>query len=56
MAVAGRIFLDTSVLLAGLVELGETSLAAGRILDAVKSGRVKVPYTAWPCCLEFDSG
>ncbi len=55
MAVAARTFLDTSVLLAGLVELGETSAPAERVLDGVSSGRVKNPCTAWHCCLEFYS-
>ncbi len=55
MAVTARPFLDSSVLLAGLIELGETSLPAERILDAVKSGRLKHPCTAWHCCLEFYS-
>jgi predicted nucleic acid-binding protein len=55
MAVTARHFFDTSVLVAGLIELGETPLPAERILDAVKSGRLKHPCTAWHCCLEFYS-
>lgn len=55
MAVDGPVFLDTSVLLAGLVEMGDASLAADRILDAVASGAVRRPQTAWHCCLEFYS-
>lgn len=55
MAVADRVFLDTSVLLAGLIELGDESSAADRILDDVASGRIQSPLTAWHCCLEFYS-
>lgn len=55
MAVAGPVFLDTSVLLAGLIELGDQSLAADRILDDVASGTIETPLTAWHCCLEFYS-
>jgi predicted nucleic acid-binding protein len=55
-AAAGRpIFFDTSVLLAGLVELGDQSLASGRILDAISRGSIGHPMTAWHCCLEFYS-
>lgn len=50
-----RVFFDTSILLAGLVELGDASLPASRILDAVASGKVLAPLTAWHCCLEFYS-
>ena len=55
MAVEGPVFFDTSVLLAGLVELGDTSVAADRILDAIARGAVRQPQTAWHCCLEFYS-
>ncbi len=55
MALAGRTFLDTSVLLAGLVEMGDGSAAAISILDAVAGGAVPRPLTAWHCCLEFYS-
>lgn len=55
MAVADRVFLDTSVLLAGLIELGDDSAAADRILDDVASGTILSPLTAWHCCLEFYS-
>jgi len=53
--VEGPVFFDTSILLAGLVELGEASLPASRILDAIVSGTVGTPVTAWHCCLEFYS-
>lgn len=55
MAVGPRAFFDTSVLLAGLIELGEGSLAADRILDDVAGGVIERPMTAWHCCLEFYS-
>ena len=49
------LFLDTSVLLAGLIELGPHSTAAHLVLHAVAEGRVKRAATAWHCCLEFFS-
>jgi toxin FitB len=55
MAVKAKTFFDTSILLSGLIELGEGSAAAGRILDAVASGDLPKPLTAWHCCLEFYS-
>jgi predicted nucleic acid-binding protein len=51
----GPVFVDTSVLLAGLVELGDHSLAPSRILDAIARGSIRHPLTAWHCCLEFYS-
>jgi predicted nucleic acid-binding protein len=55
VALADRTFLDTSVLLAGLVEMGDASSAAASILDAVADGTLRRPFTAWHCCLEFYS-
>jgi predicted nucleic acid-binding protein len=55
VALDDLIFFDTSVLVAGLIEMGDTSLAADRILDAVKTRRVSRPVTAWHCCLECYS-
>lgn len=55
MALAGPVFFDTSILLAGLVEMGDASLPAGRILDDIARGAVPQPLTAWHCCLEFYS-
>jgi predicted nucleic acid-binding protein len=46
-------FLDTSVLLAGLVDFGPQSVAAQRILLAVAEDRLPGVTTAWHCCLEF---
>jgi len=53
MAVATRPFFDTSVLLAGLVDVGPASAAAQQAMDAVAEGRIEGACTAWHCCLEF---
>ena len=54
MAIApARAFFDTSVLLAGLIELGPPSEPAQEIMAAITAGRVRRPHTAWHCCLEF---
>ena len=49
------VFLDTSVLLAGLVDLGPQSAPAQRIMHAVAEKAIQSPGTAWHCCLEFYS-
>jgi predicted nucleic acid-binding protein len=49
------VFLDTSVLLAGLVDFGPQSAPAQSLLHAVAEKRVTAPATAWHCCLEFFS-
>ena len=46
-------FFDTSVLIRGLVLLGEPDAAALRIFDAIGEGKLGEPQTAWHCCLEF---
>ena len=48
-------FLDTSVLVAGLVDFGPQSAPAQLLLHAVSEKRVTAPATAWHCCLEFFS-
>lgn len=48
-------FLDTSVLLAGLIDFGPQSAPAQSLLHAVAEKRVTTPATAWHCCLEFYS-
>jgi predicted nucleic acid-binding protein len=48
-------FLDTSVLLAGLVDFGPQSAPAQSILHAVAETQVTGVGTAWQCCLEFFS-
>jgi predicted nucleic acid-binding protein len=55
MALADVVFFDTSVFVAGLIEMGDASLPADRILDAVARRRISRPITAWHCCLEFYS-
>src|SRR3954454_17919505 len=49
------IFLDTSVLLAGLIELGPQSTPAHLLLHGVAERRIAPACTAWHCCLEFFS-
>jgi len=49
------VFLDTSVLLAGLIDFGPQSAPAQSLVHAIAEGRVKEPGTAWHCCLEFFS-
>jgi len=48
-------FLDTSVILTGLIDFGARSAGAQRLFDAIAAGRLGRPRTAWPCCLEFYS-
>ncbi len=48
-------FLDTSVLLAGLVDFGPQSAPAQALMHEVAERRVDAPATAWHCCLEFFS-
>ena len=48
-------FFDTTVLLAGLIDMGEVSVAGQAAMTAVAEARVKQPVTAWHCCLEFYS-
>ena len=49
------VFLDTSVLLAGLIDLGPQSAPAQSLMHAVAEKQVAGPATAWHCCLEFFS-
>lgn len=53
MALVTPVFLDTSVLLGGLIDMGPSSDPAQAILDAIASGKVRSAHTAWHCCLEF---
>ena len=50
-----NVFLDTSVLLAGLVDFGPQSAPAQSLLHAVAEKQVTGAGTAWHCCLEFFS-
>ena len=49
------VFLDTSVLLAGLIDFGPQSAPAQTVMHAIAEERVAKPATAWHCCLEFFS-
>lgn len=49
------VFLDTSVLLAGLIDFGPRSAPAQSLMHAVAEKRLTSPATAWHCCLEFYS-
>ena len=52
---AVTVFLDTSVLVAGLIDFGPQSAPAQSLLHAVAEKQVPAPATAWHCCLEFFS-
>jgi len=52
---AVTVFLDTSVLLAGLIEFGPQSAPAQSLLHAVAEKQLPGAATAWHCCLEFFS-
>jgi predicted nucleic acid-binding protein len=52
---AVTVFLDTSVLLAGLVDLGPQSAPAQSVLHAIAERQLTDIATAWHCCLEFFS-
>ena len=52
---AVEVFFDTSVLLAGLIDLGPQSGPAQSVLHAVAEKTIRAPGTAWHCCLEFFS-
>jgi predicted nucleic acid-binding protein len=53
MAALKALFFDTSVLIAGVLDLGPASEPAQRIMTAVAAGALGRPRTAWHCCLEF---
>ncbi len=52
---AVTVFLDTSVLVAGLVDFGPQSAPAQSLLHAVAERQITGAGTAWHCCLEFFS-
>lgn len=52
--VARRIFVDTSVFVRGLIEIGPDD-DASQFLDVIAEGRLGQGHTAWHCCLEFYS-
>lgn len=51
----GPHFLDTSVLLPGLIDFGPSAEPAQRIMAAIADEFIPRPHTAWHCCLEFFS-
>jgi predicted nucleic acid-binding protein len=53
--VAVKVFLDTSVLLAGLVDFGPQSAPAQTLLHGVAERKIADVHTAWHCCLELFS-
>jgi predicted nucleic acid-binding protein len=53
--VAVKVFLDTSVLLSGLIDFGPQSAPAQSVMHAVAERQLPTPLTAWHCCLEFYS-
>jgi predicted nucleic acid-binding protein len=55
VALVTPVFLDTSVLIAGLIDFGPSSADAQCILDAIFNRSTDCYQTAWHCCLEFYS-
>ena len=55
MATLTPAFFDTSILVAGLMEIGEASEYPQRIVTAIAAGQIRRAVTAWHCCLEFYS-
>jgi predicted nucleic acid-binding protein len=49
------VFLDTSVLLSGLIYLGPQSAPAQSLMHLVADKKIKSAASAWHCCLEFYS-
>jgi predicted nucleic acid-binding protein len=50
-----NVFLDTSVLVAGLIDFGPQSSPAHSLLHGVAEKTAGPASTAWHCCLEFYS-
>jgi predicted nucleic acid-binding protein len=55
MALGSSSFLDTSVLLGGILDFGPKSAPAQSVMHAVAEKTISSPATAWHCCLEFFS-
>jgi predicted nucleic acid-binding protein len=55
LALVGPVFLDTTVLLGGIIELEPGGGDAHRVLDALAADELPGARTAWHCCLEFFS-
>jgi predicted nucleic acid-binding protein len=49
------VFLDTSVLIAGLIDFGPASAPSQAVMHAVAERTVPAAGTSWHCCLEFYS-
>lgn len=49
----GPIFLDTSLLVSGLIDFGGELAPAQQIMTLIADGDLRSPHTAWHCCLEF---
>jgi predicted nucleic acid-binding protein len=52
---AVNVFLDTSVLLAGMIDFGPQSGPAQKVMDRLAAKAIPRAATAWHCCLEFYS-
>ncbi|KAA0254805.1 MAG: PIN domain-containing protein [Acidobacteria bacterium] len=52
MARLTGVFVDTSVLLGGTIDVGPSCKPAQAVLDAVAARRLRA-RTAWHCCLEY---
>ncbi|WP_269523496.1 type II toxin-antitoxin system VapC family toxin [Coraliomargarita parva] len=48
-------FLDTSILIGGLIDFGPQSESSIEMLDRLAEGSIPKAFTAWHCCLEFYS-
>lgn len=55
MATVKRPFIDTSILLGGMIDFGESSQTPMALLDLIAEKRIRNAVTAWHCCLEFYS-
>jgi hypothetical protein len=55
MAGVAGYFVDTSVLVAGIIELHGPKHQPQRLMAAVAEGEFERPGTTWHCCLEFYS-
>jgi predicted nucleic acid-binding protein len=53
MALVTPVFLDTTVFLEGLIDMGAASEKARAIIEMIAEGRIRHGQTAWHCCLEF---
>jgi predicted nucleic acid-binding protein len=50
-----RPFLDTSILVGGCIDFGDSSKAPMAIIDRIADKQIHNAATAWHCCLEFYS-